>query len=362
MLSFLTSVTSTKSTAPPMNAGCGFHLEVTGGFNGPVGQLGNGQARAGSDLPPSLFTWFGDAFADQEGRGCWWTPPTSVLQCDRNQRPDHGFGIGCYGGVSYRDQSTFYECHTNDDYEVNLYLEPNGANCSTITIRADNCRPLCAGETLTPSSSSSSSTSLTITPFEAVTTTTVTKSSPTTITRPPSSGPTARPPSTHGNCDVVVAQAPTEIVLVDKNNPSTSYGPNPDMLVRLSPNSSAVFVFPISASDGGKECAVLFNLPPAQEEFQDYKLKGNGLISFALLNGTLADPGHTTYGNLPGIAASLESVELRPDMSVQPVTFECPGVDTNFTVAMRDAPGSDACLEYRQNETDVLVGMYLLKC
>lgn len=61
-----------------MNAGCGFHLTTTGGYNGSVGQLGNGQVRAGSDLSPSLFTWFGDAFADQQARGCWWTRTTCL--------------------------------------------------------------------------------------------------------------------------------------------------------------------------------------------------------------------------------------------------------------------------------------------
>ena len=53
--------------------GCAFHL-LTGEPNPlPVGQLDSGQCRAGSMMTPSLFTWFGDAFVDQQGRGCWWT-------------------------------------------------------------------------------------------------------------------------------------------------------------------------------------------------------------------------------------------------------------------------------------------------
>lgn len=57
------------------NVGCGFHLSCSGAsFNGSVGEKGSGQARASSDVvAPSLFTWFGDAFADQQGSGCWWT-------------------------------------------------------------------------------------------------------------------------------------------------------------------------------------------------------------------------------------------------------------------------------------------------
>lgn len=68
----------TMAIAARADVGCGFHLHMTGGAAAvanpfPVGQLDNGQCRAGSAMTPSLFTWFGDAFVDQQGRGCWWT-------------------------------------------------------------------------------------------------------------------------------------------------------------------------------------------------------------------------------------------------------------------------------------------------
>lgn len=55
------------------DVGCGFHLLTGGPSPIPVGQISSGQCRAGSRMTPSLFTWFGDAFVDQQGRGCWWT-------------------------------------------------------------------------------------------------------------------------------------------------------------------------------------------------------------------------------------------------------------------------------------------------
>lgn len=57
---------------PREDVGCGFHLETRGGGNVPfpVGQLDSGQCRAGSGMASSLFTWFGDAFVDQQGRAC----------------------------------------------------------------------------------------------------------------------------------------------------------------------------------------------------------------------------------------------------------------------------------------------------
>lgn len=62
-----------SSLAVRQNAGCGFHIRTNGTVSFPVGELASGQARAGSDMKASLFTWFGDAFVDQQGRGCWWT-------------------------------------------------------------------------------------------------------------------------------------------------------------------------------------------------------------------------------------------------------------------------------------------------
>lgn len=75
-LASLASVHGSTLQMFQMDVGCGFHLTATGGFNGSVGQLPTGLVRAGSDLSPTLFTWFGDAFADQLGRGCWWTRMT----------------------------------------------------------------------------------------------------------------------------------------------------------------------------------------------------------------------------------------------------------------------------------------------
>ncbi|KAI0837038.1 hypothetical protein F5Y06DRAFT_90602 [Hypoxylon sp. FL0890] len=365
-IAFLASLASVKGVSAPMNTGCSFHLTTSGGFNGSVGQLADGQVRAGSDLTPSLFTWFGDAFADQQGRSCWWTPPTSVLQCDRNQEPSHGFEIGCYGGVSYRDQSSFYECQTGVGDEVNLYLLPKGVNCSPIMLHADGCRPPCAGE----SSSSSRSTGTTSpspnpipTPFQ-VSTTSVEQSTPQVVTSTTSSPETEfTSASIPGQCDVAVAESPDEIILIDKGNPDMPYGPNPTMFVQLTPNSSAIFVFRLAPSDAGKECTLAFNLPsvtPQQPSW--YKLTGTGQVSFALLDMPPANPGNTSYSNAPGVALPLEAVVLTPGLSVKPLTFPCPTADAEFAVIMRDEPSSDTNLWYHQLEPEVPLGLYLVIC
>ncbi|OTB02701.1 hypothetical protein M426DRAFT_24486 [Hypoxylon sp. CI-4A] len=360
-VAFLISLTFAKVPSVELNAGCGFHLTTTGNFKGSVGQLADGQARAGGDLAPSVFTWFGDAFADMQSRGCWWTPPTSILQCDRGQQPDHGFEIGCYGGVSYRDQSTFYECQTEDDDEVNIYLRPTGANCSTIMLHADNCQPPCAGQTSSPSPPPTApvSRTWTPTPFQASTSTT---------TIPP---PIGAPTLTPGQCEVVVARNPDEIILLDKANPDTSYGPNPTKLVEISPNASAIFVFRLASSDAGKQCALVFDLPPppiSGNQTPRYTLTGTGLVEFAILDGPPRDPADTSYNNAPRVAVPLEAVPLDAGMSVEPAAFPCPGVDAEVAVLVGGETGADGCLEYTQDGDggedggDGLVGLYLVVC
>ena len=64
---------------PRTGVGCEFHLLTDGPCSVPIGQIDSGQCRGGNSLTPSLFTWSGDGFVDQQGRGCWWTRKSSSL-------------------------------------------------------------------------------------------------------------------------------------------------------------------------------------------------------------------------------------------------------------------------------------------
>ncbi|KAK7753008.1 hypothetical protein SLS62_004957 [Diatrype stigma] len=236
------------------DVGCGFHLRVTGGAAAvdnpfPVGQLDSGQCRAGSAMAPSLFTWFGDAFVDQQGRGCWWTPPTSVLQCDPLQaQPSHGFVIGCNGTVSYNDQPTFWSCQTGDDDQVNIYTQPSGANCSEIALVVDSCIPTCIDgvpqslppapppppsssspdTSLSPSSTSSSSSSSSDSSLSSSSSSSLSSSPPPEATSPPGPSPTSSPTvetpaeTTTANTDTTTTAATTTTT----NTSSSSTGPS----------------------------------------------------------------------------------------------------------------------------------------
>ncbi|RYP44469.1 hypothetical protein DL768_009068 [Monosporascus sp. mg162] len=125
------------------DAGCKFTVNTHGAVEFPVGQHESGQTRAGAHMTPSEFTINDGSVTDAKGRGCWWTPPSMVLQCDENQTPETGFEIGCNGSVSFKGQKTFYECGAGEKDEVNIFLalDENAQNCHEITLSADGCRP-----------------------------------------------------------------------------------------------------------------------------------------------------------------------------------------------------------------------------
>ncbi|KAK5632755.1 hypothetical protein RRF57_008469 [Xylaria bambusicola] len=334
------------------NVGCSFHLSCSGAFNGSVGEKGSGQAHAGSDVStPSLFTWFGDAFADQQGSGCWWTPPTFTLQCDKNQPPDHGFQIGCDGALSFHDQSVFYECPTGEGDEVNLYLHPVGDQCHEVTIHADNCAPsTCPGAANSPSTSASSQT----VPFSATTLVT-TPSSPNSPPGGPSSGPatlsssttshsplipthftigggttktsitststivttvpgsdsgsSTSPPSSTSSC---VETGPDQVILTDLGNPDTAYGPNDGKRIQVSPNASSIFNFRFDNADVGKTCQISFRLTSSPTsphgEGGVFNLTGTGIVVFEALEGW-AD-SNTTYNSMPRVVQTMDDAVL----------------------------------------------------
>ncbi|RYP31940.1 hypothetical protein DL767_005481 [Monosporascus sp. MG133] len=140
------------------DAGCKFTVNTHGAVEFPVGQHGSGQTRAGAHMTPSEFTINDGSVTDAKDRGCWWAPPSMVLQCDENQTPETGFEIGCDGSVSFKGQKTFYECDAGEKDEVNIYLalDENAQNCHEITLSADGCRP---GDCEASSSSSAPTTS-----------------------------------------------------------------------------------------------------------------------------------------------------------------------------------------------------------
>lgn len=145
-LAILFAATGGAHALATRQAGCAFTAHTEGNVTYPLSQHASGQSRAGSTMTPSVFTLNSTGLTDAQGRGCWWTPPTYVLQCDVGQIPETGFEIGCDGLISFNGQTTFYECDTADGDEVNVYKLPGqaAANCGEITLVAEACQD-CSG-------------------------------------------------------------------------------------------------------------------------------------------------------------------------------------------------------------------------
>ncbi|KAI4594001.1 mucin 5B, oligomeric mucus gel-forming [Pestalotiopsis sp. 9143b] len=146
-LAVLFAATGGAHALAARQAGCSFTAHTEGNVTYPLSQHPSGQSRAGSTMTPSVFTMNNTGLTDAQGRGCWWTPPTTVLQCDVGQIPETGFEIACDGQISFNGQTTFYECDTADGDQVNVYKLPGqaAANCGEITLWAEDCQQ-CSGD------------------------------------------------------------------------------------------------------------------------------------------------------------------------------------------------------------------------
>ncbi|KAK6949643.1 hypothetical protein Daesc_009726 [Daldinia eschscholtzii] len=214
-----------------------------------------------------------------------------------------------------------------------------------------------------PTRTAGASLTSTATPFHASTSHTSQLSSHSGTATMSSSAPPGKATPAPRNCEAPVFERPDEIILVDKSRPDTANGLNPNMIVQLTPNISAIFVFDFNSSDLNKQCSLIFDLPSIREQQHPlYTLNGTGLVNFALLEEPPANPGNTTYNNAPPVAMPLEAVYLEPGMSAQPLEFPCPGEEGHVVVEMCDKPGSGVYLHYQEGRSEIPVGLYLLKC
>ncbi|KAJ1324435.1 Ubiquitin 3 binding protein [Microdochium nivale] len=391
------------------NAGCGFHIQTNGSVNFPVGQLSSGQARAGNDMSPSLFTWFGDAFVDKQGRGCWWTPPAFLLQCDPGQMPDHGHEIGCDGQLAFRGQTTFYQCETGDDDQVNIYTLPSGVRCNYVTLVSDDCRPDCpiGGQapaapfptylpstsvltattdiSLSPTSPAGGVSSATEPGTDASSantqsipfTTGLPNNSPSPTSQTVSGGqsqisnPSATPSTPVKQCSPDLegqSESPHLMVPIDSAHPDQSYGPS--FYGQISPNASTFYNFDVPAADAGKTCTLFFEFPRADSTSTGYMWSGTGKLTFEQMGGPAMS--NTTFNSRPDVFMEIASLDLEPGNKYVINTFPCPAGDrVTFQIREKRPPGvsgggpqngAETCLYYLQEHKPVPMGLFISKC
>ncbi|KAH6609020.1 hypothetical protein Trco_002366 [Trichoderma cornu-damae] len=295
-------------------SGCQLHLTASGAISGPVGEISSGQVRAGSGVSSTTFTLQGAQLWDDKGHGCWWTPPTHVLQCDKNQTPDNGFLIASDGCVSYNGQTEFWECQTGERGQYNVYLTGGqGTNCNKITLKADNCRSGC----------------------------------------PPPPPPKTCPANLNGPFEF-----PHLIIPVDKTKPNNA--PGTTFFGEVSSSVSSIFNFDIPSSDGGKRCSLVF-LFPQQKDLQtsSFTFSGSGALDFAWLS-TPATQG-TAWNNQPGKKQDFGTTTVSPGHNYVISTFDCPAGQT-IAFEISAANGGGTSFRYFQDYNPAPIGLYITKC
>ncbi|OTB00747.1 hypothetical protein M426DRAFT_37782, partial [Hypoxylon sp. CI-4A] len=373
------------------NSGCSFTLSTGGSFTGQVGQYDGGQTKAGlsgTSVVQSGFVQNGDTISDSQGRGCWWTPPSTVLQCDVGQVPEGGFSIGCNGEVTYNGQSTFWQCATGESGVVMIYLSPGGSNCAEITLTASGCYPSCTTtttEVTTPYPTTSISTGSTETTPEVPGTTPTTsvpeQTTPyptTTISTgyPTTSISTGNATSKHPKRAMQYVEssseacpgeltgqwkAPSLMVPIDSANPSTAYGPS--AYGDVSATISTVFKFDVPSNANGMTCKVVFLLPSRKTDDLEnsFNITGSGALEFSRLDGSIN--AGTKQDTVSDIAHSSHRLTVAPSNAYTVDSFACSGGD-EVTIEMSGVPGSQTDVRFLQDsgsDTNACpLGLYML--
>ncbi|KAI0870422.1 ubiquitin 3 binding protein But2 C-terminal domain-containing protein [Hypoxylon argillaceum] len=312
---------------------CSFHLRTDGALAAPVGQFDSGQARAGPGETPANFTVTGDTVTDAQGRGCWWTPPALVLQCDAAQGPEAGFTIACDGAVSFKGQSTFYACDTGADDLAMISLAPHGSPCGEVRLYADGCFPGSCGAS--PTASSGTSTSTNTLPLGGGT--------------PGSSCP--------GDLSPGAYEFPHLIIPLDSANPSFTAGTS--YFGAVNATVSTAFTFDIPTSATGKTCTAVFYLPTqSQLETSSYNLTGSGAVRFARLEGAVSEG--TSYASLPAVAEAYNETTLVPGNAYTVAALACPaGGSVTFEMSGAGGGGNATDFRYFQDYNPCPIGLYV---
>ncbi|KAI0973671.1 ubiquitin 3 binding protein But2 C-terminal domain-containing protein [Xylaria arbuscula] len=303
--------------------GCSFRLSAEGTISAPVSQYGSGQARAGANETATSFNLNGDTtLTDSQGRGCWWTPPATVLQCDVGQTPGPGFTVGCDGTLSYNGQTTFYTCDTGADGLWMIYLTPSGSQCGEITLHADGCSPSSCGTSSSSAAPGSSGTGGSSCPGEL--------------------GDTY--------------QYPHLIIPVDSSSPSSA--PGTSYYGQVTDTLSSVFNFDIPQSYAGKTCTAVFYLPSqSQLETSSVSLSGSGSVEFSRLSSSVS--AGTSYANLAGTAQSYGQQTLALGKAYTLSSFACPaGQSIAFKISAAQGDSSTN-LRYFQDYNPCPIGLYI---
>lgn len=299
-----------------------YQLKASGGAEGILGQLGDGQNRVGDHLPNGCYCLTDGGFTDSKGRGCILTPPTTQFQCDVGASPTGGFAVGSDGSVTYKGDSTFYACPVNDNGVYNVYSQPVAGQDKCVKISLATAGSCGTSSTKSEAPKSDSK------PVAAHTC----------------------PADLNGNY-----QYPHLIVPVDSSNPDHAYGTQYNG--KVNSHTCTIFNFDIPASYAGHTCSAIFLLPNKKDlQTSSYTISGSGQSTVYKLKSAASQ--QTTWNNQPA-KDEVAYFTISPGNSYTAYTSDC---QAGQTVSYELCSSGDFSLEYFQDYNPSPIGMYVRQC
>lgn len=345
---------------------CCFQLTASGGQQGTIGQLSDGQNRIGGGYSPATYCISNGGITDKNGRGCILTPPTTQFQCDVGATPTYGFSIGSNGQVEYKGDTQFYACPATDNGEYNLYTTPAPGQAKCVKVTLSTGGQCVSGGSPKPSASKPAESK----PAPSVVKTTqyyTTTIMQTETQQPPKSTKPAetpkpsasKPAPAQSGCPAALTgsyQYPHLIVPVNSKQPDKAYGTSYNGTI--TPDECTIFNFDIPASYSGKQCSVTF-LFPEQSQLQTsaYDFNGSGELVFS----SLSKPANqqTTWNNAPSKKSELGSVAIKPGNSYTVSTGAC-AAGTTQSIEVCSAGGLS--LSFFEDYNPSPLGLYITSC
>jgi len=390
---------------------CCFQLTASGGAQGSIGQLGDGQNRIGGGFPSATYCISNGGITDKNGRGCILTPPTTQFQCDAGATPTYGFSIGQGGEVQYKGNQQFYACPATDNGEYNLYTTPAPGQDKCVKVSLSTGGQCANGGAPKPSAPASKPESKPATsvvkttqvethpapapstvkttqvethpaPAPSVVKTTqyhtttlkstVIETPPAENTKPAESAPPkntqpaesqkptgTKPAPSQGACPAALTGAyetPHLIVPVNSAQPDKAYGTQYNATV--SPEECTIFNFDIPSSYSGKQCSTVFLFPEqSQLETSAYTFSGSGELVFSELS-KVADQ-QTTWNTCPSKKSELGSVAIKPGNSYTVASGSCAA---GTTQSIEVCSSNGLSLEFFEDYNPSPLGLYITSC
>jgi len=401
---------------------CCFQLTASGGAQGSIGQLGDGQNRIGGGFPPATYCINNGGITDKNGRGCILTPPTTQFQCDSGATPTYGFSISQGGEVQYNGSEQFYACPATDNGEYNLYTTPapGQEKCVKVTLSTGGqCAGGNAPKPSTPASSpkpsapaskpeSKPATSVVKTtvveskpapspsvyttqvetkpapapsvvktteyytttlqntvvesaPAEKTTMKTVVESSPPKNTQPAESQkPTGtKPAPSQGACPAALTGPyQTPHLIVPVSSAQPDKAYGTQYNATISPEECTIFNFDIPSSYAGKQCSTVF-LFPEQSQLETSAYTFSGSGELVFSELSKVAYQKTTWNTCPSKKSELGSIAIQSGNSYTVSSGSCAA---GTTQSIEVCSSNGLSLEFFEDYNPSPLGLYITSC